>query len=97
MSVHWISVPEEGYTISQKNLSPRLVFGKHISCKSGSIYGGDWDEDPNKMLCFKENLEAILYPPPEPKRPHAIHMCPQEEIDAYLAGTWPINRTLASS
>ncbi|CAL8469879.1 g9421 [Coccomyxa elongata] len=97
MSVHWIAVPEESYTISQKNLPPRLVFGKHISCKAPSIWGGDWDEDPNKMLCFKENLEAILYPPAEPKRPHAIHMCPQEEINAYLAGKWPINRTLALS
>ena len=59
-------------------------------------WGGDWDEDPNAMLCWKEQLEGILYSPAEATYPHSVYMCPQEELDAYLAGKWPINRTVAS-
>ena len=94
MNTHWIHLPMPGYTTLEKRLSPRVVFGKHISCKSTGIYGGDWDENPDKMLCFEEELGPPVL---DGSKPHYVYMCPQEEVDAYAAGSWPINRTLSTS
>jgi len=55
-----------------------------------SPLGGDWDEDPEGMLCFEEQLRGG---DPPPGKPRYVNMCPEEEVDAYAAGTWPINRT----
>jgi hypothetical protein len=78
MNVHHVKDLAEDFPVMLKMVPPQEAFIKHLLCQTRL---GDWDPDPDALLCPEEHLV---------QKPFArIVLCPPEEVAAYLDGTWP--------
>lgn len=76
--IHYLKDATPEFPIKYKMIPPQVAFTKHLLC---AMRGGDWEEDPNALLCPEEYLVH--------KPGGRVVTCPKEEVDAYLEGSWP--------